>query len=90
MTERRGAPRHRVFKRGTIAFGGAGFDCTVRNMSATGARIDVDGLVSVPEDFLLVIETDKVTHRCRPVWSAAQRIGVAFKPTGEAARLARS
>ncbi|MGP9811604.1 PilZ domain-containing protein [Rhodopseudomonas sp. NSM] len=79
MMDRRGTPRHRVFKRGTIAIGGAGFDCTVRNLSATGARIDVEGPVALPEEFVLVIETDKVKHRCRPVWSAAQRIGVAFR-----------
>ena len=79
MTERRGAPRRRVFKRGTIAFSGAGFDCTVRNLSATGARIDVEAPVALPEEFVLVIETDKVKHRCRPVWVAARRIGVAFQ-----------
>lgn len=79
MIERRESPRQRVYKRGTIAFNGAGFDCTVRNLSSGGARIDIDGLVRLPEHFVLVIESDKVMHRCRPVWSIAQRIGVAFE-----------
>jgi hypothetical protein len=78
MTERRAAPRHRVYKRGTIAIGAAGIDCTIRNLSATGARIDVAAPLDLPDQFMLVIETDQVTRRCRPVWNAEQRIGVAF------------
>ncbi|WP_420135475.1 PilZ domain-containing protein [Rhodopseudomonas sp.] len=79
MIEKRGSPRQRVYKRGIIAFNGAGFDCTVRNLSTGGARVDLQGPVHLPEHFTLVIESDKVMHRCRPVWSAAQRIGVAFE-----------
>ena len=80
MLERRTCPRQRVFKRGIIAIGGGGgFDCTVRNLSASGARIDVSDPVKLPEQFMLVIETDKMMRRCRPVWSDAERIGVAFE-----------
>ncbi|MCG6204561.1 PilZ domain-containing protein [Rhodopseudomonas sp. HC1] len=79
MTERRSVPRQRVYKRGTVAFNSAGFECTVRNLSASGARIDLEGPVGLPEHFMLVIESDKVMHRCRPVWSSAQRVGVAFE-----------
>ncbi|MCP9625801.1 PilZ domain-containing protein [Rhodopseudomonas palustris] len=79
MIERRGSPRQRVYKRGTIAFNGGGFDCTVRNLSGGGARIDVEGPVRLPEHFMLVIESDRVMHRCRPIWSSAQRVGVAFE-----------
>ena len=79
MIERRGDARHRVYKRGTIAFSGAGFGCTVRNLSASGARIDLEGPVRLPDHFVLVIESDKVMHRCRPVWNSAQRVGVAFE-----------
>jgi hypothetical protein len=78
MIERRTAPRHRVYKRGTIALGFIGIDCTIRNLSATGARIDVASPLALPDQFTLVMETDRVTRRCRPVWSAEQRIGVAF------------
>ena len=40
MSEKRSTVRHRVLKSGTIAFGGGGFDCTVRNLSTGGARIE--------------------------------------------------
>jgi hypothetical protein len=79
MIEKRATPRHRVLKRGTIAFGGGGgVDCTVRNLSSNGARLDVASPVGLPPSFMLVIESDQFIRRCRPVWSADQRIGVAF------------
>ncbi|MFK4386305.1 hypothetical protein ABIA40_005713 [Bradyrhizobium sp. USDA 223] len=41
MDERRDKARHRVLKAGTIEFGGGAIDCTVRNLSDTGAALDV-------------------------------------------------
>jgi hypothetical protein len=84
MIEKRATPRHRVFKRGTIAFGGGAIDCTVRNLSETGARIEVACQVGLPPSFMLVIETDRFIRRCRSVWSADQRIGVAFEQSAGA------
>jgi len=79
MIEKRAVPRHRVLKRGTLAFsGGGGLDCTVRNISQTGARIDIASPVGVPEVFTLVIEADDFMRRCRAVWSSERQIGVAF------------
>ncbi len=80
MIEKRAAQRYRVLKRGTIAFGGGGgVDCTVRNLSSNGARLDVASPIGLPPSFMLVIEADQFIRRCRPVWSADQRIGVAFE-----------
>ena len=78
VTEKRAAPRHRVLKGGTIAFDGSGVACTVRNLSSSGAAIDVAGGVSLPPSFTLVIEADRFIRRCRPVWSNDKRVGVAF------------
>jgi hypothetical protein len=68
-----------VLKRGTLAFGGAGIDCTVRNLSSSGARVDIASPVGVPASFILVIEADQFIRRCRPVWSNGQQLGVAFE-----------
>jgi hypothetical protein len=38
MDEHRTAQRHRVFKAGSIQFGGSTIDCTVRNLANTGAQ----------------------------------------------------
>jgi hypothetical protein len=79
MIERRTAQRHRVFKHGTLAFHGGGtVDCTVRNVSSNGARVDVASPVGLPPSFTLVIETDQFVRRCRPVWSRDVSVGVAF------------
>jgi len=68
-----------VLKRGTLAFSsGGGLDCTVRNLSPTGARVDIASPVGVPEAFTLVIESDHFMRHCHAVWSSEQRIGVAF------------
>jgi PilZ domain len=78
-SEKRGAPRHKVFKHGTLAFpGGGAIDCTVRNISSTGARVDVDGPVGLPEVFTLMISTDHLVRQCRRVWCNDNKIGVAF------------
>jgi hypothetical protein len=79
IIEKRAAPRYRVLKRGTLAFGGVGIDCTVRNLSATGARVDIASAVGVPSNFILVIEADQFIRRCRPVWSNERQLGIAFE-----------
>ena len=79
MIEKRAAPRHRVLKHGTLAFvGGGGIDCMVRNVSSSGARLDIAIPVGLPPTFTLVIQTDHFMRRCRPVWSNDNRFGVAF------------
>jgi hypothetical protein len=78
MIERRKAPRHRVLKGATVAFDGIGLDCTVRNLSETGAALDFAGVVSVPPSFVLTIQSDRLVRRCHPVWSSDRRMGVAF------------
>jgi PilZ domain len=79
MIEKRAVPRHRVLKGGTLAFsGGGGVDCTVRNISPNGARVDIANPVGLPEAFTLVIETDHFVRHCHAVWSSERRIGVAF------------
>lgn len=78
LIEKRSVPRHKVLKGATIAFGGNGVECTVRNLSSTGAALDIANPVGVPPSFVLVIEADQFIRRCRPVWRNDKRIGVAF------------
>ena len=79
MIEKRTAPRRRVLKHGTLAFGGGGgVDCMVRNISESGARLDIANPVGLPASFTLLIQTDQFMRRCHPVWCSDNRIGVAF------------
>jgi hypothetical protein len=79
MIERRQALRRKVLKGARIAFGSEGIGCTVRNLSDTGAGLDVPNALALPPSFLLVIERDGFTRRCRPVWCNDRRVGVAFE-----------
>jgi hypothetical protein len=76
--EKRSAPRYKVLKGATIAFGGNGVECTVRNLSSSGAAVEVANPLGLPPSFMLVIEADQFIRRCRPVWRSDKRIGVAF------------
>jgi hypothetical protein len=78
MVEKRVAARNRVMKAGTIEFGGSVIDCTVRNLSNTGAALDVTSQDGVPEKFTLVLPGDGLHFPCRIVWRWERRIGVAF------------
>jgi hypothetical protein len=77
MDERRDTNRHRVLKAGTIEFGG-GIDCTVRNLSDTGAALDVTSPVGIPEQFTLIVTADGRHQHCTVVWRKEKRIGVRF------------
>jgi hypothetical protein len=80
VDEHRIAPRRRLLKAGKISFGGgAVFDCTVRNLSETGAALEVGSPVGIPERFTLVIEANHLHLPCRVVWRKAKRIGVHFE-----------
>lgn len=63
---------------GKIAFSGAVVDCTVRNLSETGAALDVVSSVGIPDHFTLIIAVDHVQKPCRVAWRKATRIGVHF------------
>lgn len=79
MTEQRKTVRRRIFKSGTIAFNrAAGITCTIRNISATGACLEVASPLGIPDSFTLVIESDHETHPCQVAWRSNKRIGVSF------------
>jgi PilZ domain-containing protein len=79
VDEHRIASRRRLLKAGKISFGGGGaFDCTVRNLSETGAALEVISPVGIPEHFTLVLEADHRRFSCRVVWRKETRIGVHF------------
>lgn len=78
MSEHRVAPRKRVLKAGKIEFGGGAIDCTVRNLSDTGAALSVESPVGIPSEFNLIVVADHVNRMCRVVWRKEDRIGITF------------
>jgi PilZ domain len=78
MDSRRIAPRHRVLKAGSIEFGGGAIDCTIRNLSETGAALEVVTPLFIPDRFTLAVPTEQLRRPCHVVWRREKRIGVAF------------
>jgi hypothetical protein len=78
MDETRIAPRRRMLKAGTIEFGGGGIDCTVRNISATGAALEVVTPLFIPDRFTLFVPSEQLKRPCHIVWRKEKRIGVTF------------
>ena len=78
MNEHRTALRHRTLKAGKIEFGGGGIDCIVRNLSETGAALEVATPLFIPDRFTLFVLSDQFKRPCHIVWRKEKRIGVAF------------
>lgn len=86
MEERRKVQRHRVLKAGSIGFNrAAGIDCRIRNLSSAGACLDVVSQIGIPDDFVLVIESDHLKQPCHVIWRSGSRLGVEFRPEAAAA-----
>ena len=78
MDEHRTVPRNYVLKAGTIKFGSDAINCMVRNLSISGAALDVTSTVGIPEHFTLVFPAEGLHMPCHVVWRKEKRIGVAF------------
>ena len=56
MTSDQRSPRKRQLKAGTIGFnGGGGIDSIVKNLSGTGALLQVESVIGIPDQFTLFI-----------------------------------
>jgi hypothetical protein len=78
MNGQRIASRRRVLKAGSIEFGGGEFECTIRNLSETGAALEVMTPLYIPDRFTLVFQSEESKRACRVVWRKQKRIGVTF------------
>lgn len=81
MVEGRVATRHRVNKQAKMNYGGDKYPCTVRDISTTGAALelpDLIGHVRKAKAFILEIPEDGLKLPCRVVWQSGYRMGVTF------------
>ncbi len=88
MDNRRNALRSRSFIKGRIQFnnGQASFDCLVRDLSQTGARLAVAGSAPLPDVFDLHLPSKDAHYRAQVRWRHADEIGVAFLNAEPAAK----
>lgn len=70
----------RLLKGGIIAFSArhATLPCVVRDISETGARLQVKQVTSVPDTFELIVELDGLEVPAEVVWRSASEVGIRF------------
>ncbi|RZN10297.1 PilZ domain-containing protein [Bradyrhizobium genosp. SA-3] len=79
MVETRRAPRFRVAKPAQIERGGDKIPCVIRNISTSGAALQLSHSTDrIPTAFTLIIPEDDLMLPCRVVWRTPFRIGVTF------------
>jgi hypothetical protein len=61
-----------------IEYGGDRIACTVRDLSITGAALEISDPTVIPAKFTLVVPEDGLKLPCRVVRRTDFRIGVAF------------
>ena len=78
IPNKRARDRFRRLKSGKIIFnkGGSVIDCTVRNVSETGALLHVQSAATLPQIFEL--RWDDNVRGCTVIWQKADKLGVKF------------
>jgi PilZ domain len=70
--------RRNILRAGKINFANGSVTCTVRNISATGALIEVATATETPKTFTLILEMETTERPCTIVWRKRAQIGVRF------------
>jgi hypothetical protein len=80
MSESRSNPRLRSLLRGRAIFNNRSsiLDCTVRDLTPTGAKLDFGSPDGIPDAFDLEIPLKSRTHRAQVVWRQGNMCGVKF------------
>jgi hypothetical protein len=81
LEERRKSHRRRSLKGGRIVFNGgySALSCVTRNLSDTGARLQIASVVGVPSDFALHFDEGSPPRQCAVISENASTLGVEFK-----------
>jgi hypothetical protein len=80
QAERRGSPRVRVLKKGKLIHSNnvSVFDCTIRDISDTGARLICEQTGLLPNELQLVFHAIREVRYVRVVWRRNGELGVQF------------
>ena len=78
MDNSRQAPRLRMLQSGKIMLGTWGVPCTIRNLSETGACLEVQTSYGIPATFEFVMP-DERRKTCKVIWLDGSKLGVQFQ-----------
>lgn len=79
--EKRLAPRRNTLIAATLVYNGGRTrtECVIRNLSASGAKLELRGSVaSIPNTFDLIAPGHR-PHPCRVMWRTLKELGVQFQ-----------
>jgi PilZ domain len=81
MLDRRVHPRNRVLYGSSVIANGKnqGVDCVVRNISKSGANIELPSLATISDDIHVIIPRIGKSLLAKIVWWRADRAGIAFQ-----------
>jgi hypothetical protein len=84
MDDKRKVPRRRVLKEGKIVYadGLRVLDCTIRDISDSGARLLIASTIGLPDTFQLYEKSSGTLYPCSIAWRQANAIGVHFEGPG--------
>jgi PilZ domain len=79
--EKRIAPRQRVLKAAKIITmdNTSVIDCTVRNLSDTGAQLIIEKSVRMPDEFQFFLANGDTVRDAVLAWHRGDRVGLKFK-----------
>jgi len=86
MSEYKPMPRGRTFLAGKVIsnYGQSTIDCIVRRISDTGAVIEVESVLGVPEHFHLLIPGEGEPQPCKRSWQSEKQVGLVFETANAA------
>jgi hypothetical protein len=74
-----GDPHSRVLKGAKIVVGKSSvIDCAVRNVTNSGARVQIANTVDLPDDLGLTFDGGRSFRPCRVVWRSVTETGLEF------------
>ena len=81
--DRRSSKRRRTVLKGRVVFNNRSsvLDCTVRDLSNTGAQLTLPDVSALPPDFELEIPGKNLQVQARLMWSRGKNHGVRFDQT---------
>lgn len=78
--DKRRAPRLRTIKGASLVLPGSAstFSCVMRNLSETGALVELPSTIGVPHTVTLRTDDGLLERPCTVAWRTETRLGLAF------------
>jgi len=79
-TDKRSGPRRRVLLSDMLVFDGGArtVNCSVRDLSDSGAKIELGGVELLPRSLWLIEMRAGVARECRVTWARGRQLGLEF------------